>query len=55
VIPKGTPSEHLRMHLDLSRWKDSQSDQSHIERLEMARAGCPSCLQCWSLFGADIH
>jgi hypothetical protein len=38
VIPKGTPSRHLRIHLVLLRWKDSHSDRSHFERLEMAHA-----------------
>jgi len=38
VIPKGTPSKHLRMHLDLFQWKDSHSDRPHIERLDMSRA-----------------
>jgi hypothetical protein len=37
MIPKGTQSKHLRMHLDLYRWKDSYSDRSHIERQYMAR------------------
>jgi hypothetical protein len=55
VIPKGTPSKHLRMHLDLSGWEDSCSYRSHIERLEMASVWCPSCLQYWSLFGGDIR
>jgi len=53
VIPKGPPSKHLRMHFDLFRRK--HTDQSRIERLEMALAGCSCCLQYWSLFGADKH
>ena len=49
VIPKGIPSKYLRLHLDLSRRKVSYSDRSYIEKQEMARAWCPSCLQYWSL------
>jgi hypothetical protein len=45
VIPKGPPSKHLRMQFDLFRRKDTQSDRSRIERLEMALAGCSCCLQ----------